>query len=397
MAKNDDADKKQSKQDEKEKRRRRKRIWRKVRKWMGIGILALIAFLFIILSLYWFPADLHYKFTETYTFTSEEQAAVNLVILLPTSGPYQTITEPQVTWPGDWDAQADGQLSIIRLSSKIGAGETVKALVSYQVNLFQGQVAWIGEPIQSTYLQSSADIPSDSPELAAQAAALKVEYNDRETVENALTWINKNLTLSAGSNQRVNQNALDAFTTGNADSIGFANLFAALCRAEDIPSRTVTGRVIPDLFPLIPMTWTKNNPLAFQAWNEIFVQDEWQLADASRSGSFLSHDLLGWTDGQHLAYDEKVTVDAVYQALIMDAEEESGWSAGGTEPLKFMAWSDTEARSLTVTPSLSIRKVWDGRWVMMISLLLILFIITWLTRQDRYGSKSNSKNTDHEK
>ncbi len=397
MSSSNDINKKQSKQDEKEKRRRRKRTLKIVRRWVGWFVVALFTLLFIVLSLYWFPAELHYKFTETYAFTSDEAAAVNLAVLLPTSGPYQTVTEPQISWPGNWDTQLDGRLNVVRLSSKIGAGETVKAVISYKVNLFQGPARWIGEPVVSSDLLPSQSIQSDSPELAAQAAALEIENNDQATIRNIFNWTNKYLNHLQGSGAGVDQNALDAFTTGTAGSAGVANLFAALGRAVDIPIRTVTGQVIPDLIPLLPITRTQDAPLAFQAWNEVFVQDDWQMVDVYRSGSFLRHNLLGWSDGRHLVYDETGNADAVFQGLVTEAEDQSVWRTTGTDLMKYVTWSDSEAGSLSVAPTLSIQKTWDGRWVMMISLLLILFVFIWLTREDRYGIKAKSSNSSHEK
>jgi hypothetical protein len=397
MSKNNKSDDKQSKQDEKEKKRRRKRTWKLVSRWGTRGVLALIALIFIVLSFYWFPAELHYRITETYTFSSKKATAINLAVLLPSSGPYQTLSEPQISWPGTWDSKADGRLNVFTLSTQIKPGETASAVISYQAELFQGPTAWIGEPVQSMDLLPSESIQSDAAELADHAADLQVAYNDQATVRNIFVWTRGYLSHSMGVEADADHSALAAFTAAAADSTGFANLFAALNRAVDIPARMVTGRVIPELIPLIPLTRRADDLFTFQAWNEIFMQDEWQIVDVYRSGSFLAHNLLGWTDGRHLVYDEASNLAAVYQNLVTEAEDQDNWSAVGTKPVTFVAWSDSEAKALTITPKLTIRKTWDGRWMMLIALLLILFIITWIIREDHYGEKLKSKRKDRKK
>ncbi len=388
MSKKNKSEEKKSKQDEKEKSRRRKQTWMVVRRWIKRAGLALLALLFILLSLYWFPAELHYKVTETYTFNSDEAVVVKLVTLLPTSGAYQTVTDPKVNWPGAGGMQTDGRLNVVRLTSEIGAGETIIAEISYRVNLFQGSAAWIGEPVLSNDLRPSDAIQSDAPELAAQAALLNDDQNDQDTVRTIFAWTRQFLSLAP--TEERDQDALSTLTNRTAGSQGYANLFTALCRAAEIPARTVTGRVIPELFPLIPITRTTDTPISFQAWNEVFAQDYWKMTDVFHANSFIQHKLLGWTDGRHLVFDDITKVDAVYQSLVAEAQTQDGWQASGTTPLMFVAWSESNPDSLTVTPSFTVQKIWDGRWMMVIALLVILFIIVWLIRAEQYGSKSKS-------
>lgn len=184
MSKNNKSDDKQTKSDEKEKRRRRKRTWKLIRRWAARVGLLLIALLFVLLSLHWFPAELHYKLTETYTFTSDEAATVNLAVLLPRSGPYQIVIEPEILWPGIWELEADGRLDVARFSSQIKPGEAIKAVISYKVHLYQGTADWIGEPVRSPDLIPSGSIQSDAAPLVAQAAILQVENNDQASARN---------------------------------------------------------------------------------------------------------------------------------------------------------------------------------------------------------------------
>jgi hypothetical protein len=388
MSKNKKSKEKKSKQEEKEKKRRRKEAWVVARKWIRRVLFALIAFVLIVLSLYWFPAELHYKVTETYSFHSDEAVEVNLAALLPTSGAYQTVTDPQIYWSGTGGTQTDGRLNVVRLNSEIGAGETITAKISYQVNLFQGPSDWIGEPIRSIDLLPSEAIQSEVPELGAQAAALATGQDDRDNVQNIFTWTAQY--LDPGSEADTDQDALSTLTARTGDSLGYANLFAALSRAAEIPARTVTGRVIPELPPRLSTSQGLNAPLAFQAWNEVLIQDDWVIVDVFQVRSFLKHKLLGWVDGRHLVYDDVTNLEAVTQSLLTEAQAQGGWHTSGTTSLRYVAWSDSQSDSLTVTPSLIIQKTWDGRWLMMGALLVILFIIAWLIQSDWYGNESKS-------
>jgi len=108
----------------------------------------------------------------------------------------------------------------------------------------------------------------------------------------------------------------------------------------------------------------------------------WQIADPSWSEGFYKQDLLGWTDGRHLAYDTSDHENLVYRSLLAEAEENGDWIVAMSAPMRFVAWSEMEAEEMTFTPEVSLRKIWDARYLMIFSVTLILLVTNWLIEED---------------
>jgi hypothetical protein len=102
------------------------------------------------------------------------------------------------------------------------------------------------------------------------------------------------------------------------------------------------------------------------------------MADPSWSGSFYKHDLFGWTDAKHLVYDESSQFSSTYQNLISDAEADGSLIGAMSAPMKFIAWSDLDVDNLSFTPQVTLKKVWDARWLMLFSSVIILVVLGWV-------------------
>ncbi len=355
------------------------RIWFSIR-W---GIVVIIALVFVFLSLFWIPGELHYVITETYSFTSEADAPVFLAVLLPTSGHYQAVSAPEIDWPGVWDITSDGRLDILIMEGDFEAGETAQAVIKYQVDLFQGEARWIGDPVLPADLAASNKVQSDDPDIITQATALTVSGDDHATVRQIFDFTYEHLNWPQGTRINTDDSAARALETCVGGCAEHANLMTALCRAAGIPAHPISGLAMPESIPLIPMTAEWNHPAGAHAWVEVYVDDVWLMADPSWSEGFYRRDLYGWTDGKHLAYDTAEHEEQVYQSLLSEAEESGGWFAGMSAPMRFLAWSDLKAEEIAFTPEVSLRKTWDARYLMIFSVSLILIVMNWLIEEDR--------------
>lgn len=344
-------------------------------RWIVVGFLSLVV---VITSLFWVSGDLHYDITETYTFTGEDSGYVHLTVMLPTSGHYQEVLEPVIEWPGTWDLRLNGRLNVLRLEMDLEAGQAAEAVIRYGVNLWQGEARWVGEPVTSADLTSTDLVQSDHPEIVSQAISLRVPDNEAQTVKQIFDFTIQHLEWQAEDRINADLSALRALQTGVGGCAEHANLMASLCRAVDIPARTISGLAMPEMVPLIPLSTTWSHPAGAHAWVEVFVNDVWQIADPSWSGQFYQRDLLGWTDGQHLAYETVARESEVYLPLVEEAESEGTWIAAMSGPLRFVAWSDLPNESIVFTPRVTLRKTWDARFVMMFSVILILVLLNWL-------------------
>lgn len=346
-----------------------------VTRWVIVTLLSLVV---VILSLFWVSGDLHYDITETYTFSGKDSGSIYLTVLLPTSGHYQEVLEPVIDWPGSWDISLNGRLNVLRMELDLEPAQTAEAVISYGVNLWQGPARWVGEPVTSADLSPTDLIQSDHPEILSQAESLRVNGDDEQTVKQIFDFTLQHLDWPTEDRIDPDLSALPALQTGVGGCAEHANLMAALCRAVDIPARTISGLAMPETIPFIPMSASWNHPAGAHAWVEVFVDDGWQIADPSWSGQFYQRDLLGWTDGRHLAYDTIAHESDVYLPLVEEAESEGAWIAAMSTPLRFVAWSDLPADSVEFSPRVTLRKTWDARLLMMFSVILILVVLNWL-------------------
>jgi len=371
MSKKKDKHEKKEKKTEARNNKQRSRVTR----WAIVTLLSLVV---VVLSLFWISGDLHYNITETYTFSAKDSGAIHLTVLLPTSGHYQEVLEPVIEWPGDWDMSLNGRLNVLRMAVDLEAGQTAEAVISYGVNLWQGTARWVGEPVTSEDLSPTDLIQSEHPEIVSQAESLQMASDEGGTVKQIFDFTIQHLEWPTEDRINADLSALEALQTGVGGCADHANLMAALCRALDIPARTISGLAMPETIPFVPMSATWNHPAGAHAWVEVFVDDVWQFADPSWSGQFYQRDLLGWTDGRHLAYDTVAHEADVYLPLVEEAENEGTWIAAMSAPMRFVAWSDLPNESMEFTPRVTLQKTWDARLLMIFSVILIMVVLNWL-------------------
>lgn len=346
--------------------------------WIRRGIFAILIILFSVLSLFWIPGEVHYVITETYQFEVNQAAPIQLSLLLPTSGPYQKIQEPQVTWPGTWTMEVNGRLAILTLTMDLLESEKVEAVVQYQVNLWQGKAIWSNMLIVSGDLEPNQEIPSDQPEIESLAASLQEGVGDLQTARQIFDFTVQHLHQPEVDQNNGVLSVESTFVSSIDGEVEPANLLTALYRAGDIPAHPVSGYVMPSLIPFFSLSATWDHPADIWAWVEVYAGDRWQFADPSRSGNFYQPDLFGRTDGRYLVYSDAIHEKEVYSSLVNQARDTGEWIAAMSAPLKFVAWSSAPKTAIVFNPIIKIRKTWDARILMMISISLILGVVNWL-------------------
>lgn len=348
-----------------------------------MGVLVLLSLIIIVLSLYWLPGDLHYRITETYQFLADEAVPVSMVVLLPTTGPYQEVFEPVIEWPGAYDAHQDSRLQVVRFTKDLRAGETVEAKITYTIHLWQGRAVWYGEAVNSEDLAATVEIQSEDPLISSKAKTLTIPDNERRTVRRIFEFTNRHLEWPQDDRMNPDISALNALESGVGGCTEHAYLMTALCRAAGIPTRVINGLSLPDTIPFIPVSEVWNHPAGSHAWVESFFEHSCHFADPSRANRFLQRDLFGWVDGRHLAYAEMAHEKAVYEPLIAEAEANGEWIAAMNAPLRFVAWSPIASESMQFTPAVTVQKIWDSRYLLFVSLILILWILTWVASDNQ--------------
>jgi len=351
-------------------------------KWFSWGIVGLLSLVAVVLSLFWIPGEIHYMITETYTFTTAESTRVYLSVLLPTSGNYQEVLTPEITWPGSWTTEPVESMEVVRFESDLAVGETAEAVIRYQVNLSQGDAQWSGKPAIADDLAPSDVIQSDSPEIIDQAVKLTVTEDDLGSALEIFDFTRQYLVVDEHSSDTA-LSALDVYHAGSGGSTEHANLMTALCRAANLPAHIVNGPVLPETLPFISVSFIREQLGSAQDWVEVYAGDQWQMADPSLAKRFFQQSLFGWTDGKHLVYGTASEMTQVSQAFTSELGKSGILIGEGSAPMHFTAWAEVPVDNITFTPAVTLRKTWDARYLMAFSVITILVVINWLLAKDR--------------
>lgn len=127
------------------------------------------------------------------------------------------------------------------------------------------------------FLRPEKYVESDHPEIVKIAGELKA-FTTTKTVENVFGWLKKTVKYDGYSSRP--QGALYAFSHKKGDCTELMYLFAAFCRANDIPVRCMGGYVCKGNMML--------KPNRYHNWPEYYHKGRWHLADP-RNNKFRQH------------------------------------------------------------------------------------------------------------
>jgi transglutaminase-like putative cysteine protease len=122
-----------------------------------------------------------------------------------------------------------------------------------------------------TYLQEERYCESGNPEIARLSKSLKGP-DPVKTAENIFRWVASNVRYSGYV--RNPRGALYALRNKKGDCTEFMYLFAALCRANNIPARGMGGYLARENAVL--------KPNAYHNWAEFYHDGVWRIADPQR-------------------------------------------------------------------------------------------------------------------
>lgn len=176
---------------------------------------------------------------------------IEVPLLGKLSSPYQVILKETFSHtPADIATVAQGSRIGYFHFSSIAPGSTVTLVVDYslRVHPFTAHfAAYRARPAAGPagFLQPSANIESDHPQIVARAAEVTSGKNgDLEKARAIYAFVQRHLRYDPGSPYR-NRGALSALETATGVCEEYAALFTALCRAAGIPARQVNGYTDP--------------------------------------------------------------------------------------------------------------------------------------------------------
>jgi len=320
------------------------------------------------------PAHLHYHIEEKYLFSIEEgDSAIYLGMLIPKSGPYQEVKNFNISWDGEQERANRKYVEVIFLSGELHDGEEQEAIISYDVVLPKGKITWEA-PVEDFQRLPQPEIESDHSRIKEQASKITTG-STLEDVFRIFEYTSDYLVYTVGDRNCTSSSALTAYLTHTGVCGEFARLMVAFSRASGIPAQMISGIVLPDLVIFgSSQTRFRDHPGESHAWVEFFTEGQWTLADPTMGSGYLNWLQFGKNDGHHLSYGEfeqegKAFVEmqswVINQGNIIGSEHAS---------LKYAAAADSN--QVSITPSSSVKKGWDGRWAnTLVSLTLTTFIL----------------------
>ncbi|HNT75559.1 MAG TPA: transglutaminase-like domain-containing protein [Anaerolineae bacterium] len=326
---------------------------------LGIGSGLLFAAL-TLAGYFWLPARVRYTITERYRFTAPgEGAHVALGVLLPTSGPYQTVGDALVTWEGAHTRVTTGTLTLLQLTGDVQGD--AEAIVRFAVTLPVGRAVWDG-PVADFQRAPQPDVESNAKDVMAQATEFAPgdAYAVYDFVAGYLKW-------PTGARMNVAPSALDALHTRVGGCNEFANLAVALYRANGIPAQTITGLAFLPALPFTSKTREWLHPAGAHAWVEVYADGQWRMADPSWASRIPLHRLYwGRNDGQHLAYGEAAQESVVAEQMRDWALTHGDLLTWMTAPSRFVATASHPETQ--VVPVVTVQRGWDGRFFNILAL-----------------------------
>ncbi len=332
-------------------------------------ILLVILSITVLVAYSWLPAKIHYEIKKTFLISQDgDEANIYLGIIVPKSGPYQTVQNLNIVWYGNQERNALAYADTIRLWDQIIGDGDLQAVVEYDIILPQGQVSWEA-PIERQHLLPQAGIESNHPKIKQTAHEI-TGRSGRNGAFEIYRFTSGHIAYPDDDCQETDVSALEAYRTGIGACIGYSRLMIALCRASGIPAKMIIGTILPDILFSLPQVISSGTPGGGHAWVEYYSQDKWYLADPSLGTGYATLLAFNRNDGRHLSFGEFDQFTAAKRELI-------NWATKQAFPidtsLTYIFAADSD--QATISSETSIRKTWDGRWV---NTLLALTVVTYL-------------------
>ncbi len=355
------------------------RYWLSPHLLYGLGwMLCLGVISFAVLgSFFLIPANIHYHVREEYTFSGGgEEAAASLVVMLPKTGPYQSVDDLEVFWDGSQTTEDHSFVDVLKLSGEIDKGDDLVAIIEYDVKLPQKKLYWVA-PVEDFQLLPQRGIESDSACIQAQADILGAGITEKDAYD-VYAFTAEYLTYSREQADCTGVSALRAFEEGKCACAGYARVMTALCRASGIPAQMVLGLVYPDPMFKLQDTSFPNNPNEAHAWVEYHSEGSWKMADPTWGAKYFKFMQFDRNDGRHLVYGEVEEILDVNGIMRGWAYEQTPILMGGKTSFRYFATSDLEETSFQ--PAISIQRKWDGRWL---NTIIIWAGLVWFLCRNR--------------
>lgn len=304
-----------------------------------------------------------YKFVEEYNFKVNEPTGLKMAVILPSDGPYQEITNVDISWEGDTEIIDHGTARVVRISGKLEDSFCIR--IKYTAKMKTGRINW-DEKVIDKYIQDESGIESTENLIVSKANSI-AKGKSIDDIREIYNFVNKHIKWPTGDrigSEGDVQSALTALKTGEGVCGEFANLMVALCRAKGIPAKSISGLFIPLLPGLKKPIW--NHQAGAHAWVEFYADGKWHFADPSHGGAMNFNSI----DGLHLSYGEKESIKQIYGSSVKWAGTDYHLIVAMSNPLKFVVATSSE--NVIIEPAGFLDT--NNRYLFFIAAIIVLII-----------------------
>ncbi|MFP4459247.1 MAG: transglutaminase domain-containing protein [Candidatus Zixiibacteriota bacterium] len=353
-----------------------------MKRYFGIFLLSLLYILIAFMVYYLVPVSVYYTITETYTIEKipiGEKLRIGLI--LPSENPYQTISEPEIEWDGEYRLSDRGDCQLCYLSAHSRDERRYRARVKYKAILRQGKIKWQDE-VKFEDTKAKPNIESNRQPIKVKADEIESEPGDFEFID-IFHFVQRHITKYSDTTF----SALQSIETGHASSISASNLAVAIARSKNIPARQMTGRRLNISFFLFPSKDTKY-PGSRRGWCEFYQDSIWHFCDPLKVTVFtkFGYDRL---DGTYLAFASNNDLIAYHQNIYSWAK-----SQGKEIHIADSSWrtaAGTTSDDIKIDSEIKINKSIDLRWI----IIFLIFISIAMLRSIIKLRKIRNQHRDH--
>jgi len=337
---------------------------------LGLTVLALLGAFFV------FPARQTYHIRESFVFSAtQEDSRVFLGVLVPQNGPYQSVSNVTIQWPGDYQTKVYDSVDSIHFFGDIPPREQITATIEYDVVLQQSKLTWEA-PVEVFQTQPQEGIESQHPVIQEKA----MDFGSQGLANKAYriySFTSDYLSYAEVMEDCVSSSALKSYEIGSCVCAGYSRLMVALSRATGIPAQMVLGFVYPD--PIVKRDLSNNleHPGKPHAWVELNTFGRWSIADPTLGSGIWKRFFFGRTDGRHIRYGELEQLSGINQDQKMWALDHAPYTLGDFECFRYKSTSTSQ--DISMVPVTTVKKVWDGRWIntMVIWVIATFMLCKW--------------------
>lgn len=234
-------------------------------------------FIYCVKCIYFQPRHLAYRIEQTILIQNTSDHTIvagKLYIKIPLTDDRQKVDFISLK-PENYLVTKKGDLLTVERIEPLLPKSVFKVTYTYKVKVRRND-KWRKKKVVSTDIEPEPDVESDNRLIIQKAKSLSSnEDSVEEKVYKFYKYVSKHIKFDWAMGKEPSSSALESLKSQRGICSHKANLLTALCRADKIPARTISGLTLPK-------TSKKGgyDVVAAHAWNVVYIEGKgWYFVD----------------------------------------------------------------------------------------------------------------------